>query len=140
MTYTVIDSFTVKTPDGDQTIQAGQIVSLPEEKAAILIKAGKIKPELSEAEQDSFNERASIIEYDAGVQRDQAEDLARHCVRPIPLTYAEPCGKQTPPKGNCKDYSMKLFTPSMDLKPYCLKERKWCYETEAGQRTKAAPG
>lgn len=34
----------MKTPDGDRAIKAGQVIILPADKAAILIKAGKVRP------------------------------------------------------------------------------------------------
>ncbi len=44
MKYLVRESFKVKTSQGEKTIENGQVVSLPEDKAAPLIEAGKIEP------------------------------------------------------------------------------------------------
>lgn len=125
MNYLVVESFKVKN---GHSIEAGKVINITKDKAAILIKAEKIRPELSETGQDSFQERAAIMQHDGGLPQEEAEILSYGCVRPLPLTYAEPCGKQTPPNGYCMAYSMKLYKPSMDLKPFCLKEDRWCWE------------
>jgi|SRR5208283_1986786 len=44
MKYLVHNSFKVKTPQGEKIIQAGQVISLPEDKSAALISSGKIEP------------------------------------------------------------------------------------------------
>lgn len=44
MTYEVVTLFTVKTKEGDLTLNPGQVVTLAEEKAVKLIAEGKLKP------------------------------------------------------------------------------------------------
>jgi len=85
---------------------------------------------LTETEEENFEERLAIMQYDGGLPAEQAEDYAYFCVKSLPLIYAEPCGKETLPAGYCKSYSMKVYTPSMDLQPYCLREQKWCYKVK----------
>ena len=41
--YEVIESFSVKTPEGTKELEKGQIIKLSEQSAGQLIKAGKIK-------------------------------------------------------------------------------------------------
>ncbi len=40
-----------------------------------------------------FEERAAILEYDAGYSREEAERLAREMVKKGPATHDEPPGK-----------------------------------------------
>jgi len=59
MTYKVATLFTVKTKQGDLTLNPGQVVILEEVKAKKLIGEGKLIPLPFEAE--SINERMAIM-------------------------------------------------------------------------------
>ena len=114
------------------TVENARAAALMSDKMpAIDSQESMVGTAIPTAEQrDSFEERAAIMEYDEGLCRDQAEEYAYGCVKPLPLFYAEPCGQQTPPKGACRNYLPKLYKPTMDLQPWCLKQQKWCYEVK----------
>ncbi len=83
MRYQVLDPFKVKTPQGEMQLKAGQVITLPENKAIKLIEAGKINPipetlnDLSPEQRESYEERAGIMQYDGGLSREEAEREAR---------------------------------------------------------------
>jgi hypothetical protein len=102
MKYLVLDSFKVNTPQGEKTIQTGQVIILPEHKAAALIKAGKIRPEITEEQRDSYEERAAIMQHDGGMCQEDAKKYA-WCFSVCMLTLGQralcervkPCPKLT---------------------------------------------
>lgn len=133
MTFKVLSPLTLKTPQGILTLEPGQTINIDERKAAPLVEGGRICPSMTPEEREAFDERSAIMQ-DSGIPQDQAETLARYCVRPIPLTYVDHCEYKTPPGGQCGSYSIKLYLPTMSLKPYCLTHRKWCYEVHRIQQ------
>lgn len=66
MNYQVIRLFTVKTKQGDLTLNPGQVITLVEEKAKKLIQEGKIK--LVEQYEDYFKDTVEKVSqiYQAG--------------------------------------------------------------------------
>ena len=61
MTYEIITPFTVKTKQGNLTLNPGQTITLAEEKAVKLIGEGKIKP-IGEPKHDTLNNLLSYFE------------------------------------------------------------------------------
>lgn len=61
MTYEIITPFTVKTKQGDLTLNPGQTITLAEEKAVKLIGEGKIKP-IGEPKHDTLN-NLNLLSY-----------------------------------------------------------------------------
>ena len=59
MTYKVTTLFTVKTKQGDLTLHPGQVVTLAEEKAQMLIHQGKLVPVFEPV--NDLNERMAIM-------------------------------------------------------------------------------
>ena len=102
MKYLVQNSFKVKTSQGEKVIQSGQVINLPEQKAAVLIEAGKIKAEMTEEQRDSFEERAAIMQHDGGMSREEAKKYA-WCFSVCMLTegQAKLCERAKP----CPKYS-----------------------------------
>ncbi|MBF8277790.1 MAG: hypothetical protein HW390_2863 [Candidatus Brocadiaceae bacterium] len=66
MTYKILTLFTVKTKQGDLTLNPGQVITLVEEKAKKLIQEGKIK--LVEQYEDYFKDTVEKVSqiYQAG--------------------------------------------------------------------------
>ena len=133
MTFRVLSPLTLKTPQGILTLEPGRMIELDERNAAPLVEGGRICPSVTPEEREAFEERSAIMQ-DSGIPQDQAETLARYCVRPIPLAFVESCSLSTPPDGQCGSYSMKLYLPTMSLKPFCLTHRKWCYDVHRPQQ------
>lgn len=79
MRYEVLTPFTVKTATRNIDLTPGQVISLRNDKASILIEAGKlllIQDTLDENTRDTYEERAAIMEYDGGLSRVEAERLS----------------------------------------------------------------
>lgn len=70
MKYTVKEPFTVKTSQGEQVLQAEQVIILPHEAAIRLLNEGRITPE------SAYEERAGIMQFDGGLDRAEAERQA----------------------------------------------------------------
>ena len=82
MTYEIITPFTVKTKQGNLTLNPGQTITLAEEKAVKLIGEGKIKP-IGEPKHDTLNnllsyfeEKGKIRPIDESKQQLEAESLS----------------------------------------------------------------
>ena len=85
MKLLLTNDITIRTKQGTQTLLKGQIITVPDEKADILIEKDKAKPlepitvkdwlkRLSDSERELFEERAAIIMvFDGGIEREQAE-------------------------------------------------------------------
>ena len=84
MKYKVLDSFKVKTTQGEMVLQEGQVINLPDTLAVKLIEKGRVTPleslsvpswldKLSDSEREIFEERSAIMEYDGGLPRELAE-------------------------------------------------------------------
>ena len=79
MRYKVLDTFKAQTTKGEMELQAGQVITLQEDKAIKLIEAGKIKPipetinDLSSEQREAYEERAGIMQYDGGMSKEDAE-------------------------------------------------------------------
>lgn len=79
MRYAILEPITVKKQGQETELQAGQIITLPEDRAIKLIEAGKIKsiPEtlndLSPEQMEGYEERAGIIQHDGGMSKEDAE-------------------------------------------------------------------
>jgi len=82
MTFEVLREFEAETPSGVLKLKEGQKVKLSKEEAIPLVEEGTITPlinvnswleKLSDSEREIFEERAAIMEYDAGMEREQAE-------------------------------------------------------------------
>jgi hypothetical protein len=89
MTYIVLASIAVRTRQGSLIVNTGQVISLPQDKAILLLHQGKIAlpPELQEA----LEERSAIMEHDGGLSREEADKYAwcsqgqaEHCDRVTP--------------------------------------------------------
>ncbi len=110
--------------------------ALSDEKAALstpdTIETEK-DADFTEAERGAFDERTAIMQ-DSGIPEDEARTLAYHSIRPIPLTFVESCERKTPPNGDCRRYTMKLYKPTMSLKQYCKAHKRWCHEVQAEER------
>lgn len=75
MTYEIITPFTVKTKQGDLTLNPGQTIILAEEKAAKLIGEGKIKP-IGEPKHDTLNNLLSYFEEKGKIKNEfESESL-----------------------------------------------------------------
>ena len=75
MTYEIITPFTVKTKQGDLTLNPGQTITLAEEKAVKLIGEGKIKP-IGEPKQDTLNNLLSYFEEKGKIKNEfESESL-----------------------------------------------------------------
>lgn len=75
MRYKILTLFTVKTNQGDLTLNPGQVVTLVEEKAKKLIEQGKLTPVFEPV--DNLNERMAIM----------GEDCAPEEVKPYVTDY-----------------------------------------------------
>ena len=70
MTYEIITPFTVKTKQGNLTLNPGQTITLAEEKAVKLIGEGKIKP-IGEPKHDTLNNLLSYFEEKGKIRADR---------------------------------------------------------------------
>ncbi len=84
MKILMTSDITIKTKKGIKTLNKGQVITVPDEKAKALLDKGKAIPlepitvtdwleRLSESERVIFEERAAIMEYDGKVEREKAE-------------------------------------------------------------------
>ena len=82
MTFEVLKEFEADTPSGNIILREGQKIRLSKEEANSLIEEGMITPavdaiswleKLSDSEREIFEERAAIMEFDGGLEREQAE-------------------------------------------------------------------
>ena len=96
------------------------------EKYAMKFKT--IQAKSPSVQPDPGNERSAILENDGGLSFDLDKDNTYGIVEPLQLIYAEPCGKQTPPKGDCSAFKWKLRPDTRDLNPWCNHSQKWCLE------------
>jgi hypothetical protein len=75
MTYEIITPFTVKTKQGDLTLNPGQTITLAEEKAVKLIGEGKIKP-IGEPKHDTLNNLLSYFDEKGKIKNEfESESL-----------------------------------------------------------------
>lgn len=84
MRYQVVESFRLRTPQGEMGLKPVQIVNLSNTLAIKLIQKGRVTPlepihvtswldKLSDSEREIFEERSAIMEYDGGLPRELAE-------------------------------------------------------------------
>ncbi len=95
MKYQVLEVFKVKTSQREMELQPGQVITLPQDKAIRLLNGGKIIPipnELPEDVKKAYDERAAIMEYDGGLDREEAERQA-WCRTACMLSFPSQWGK-----------------------------------------------
>ncbi len=79
MNLLIKDETKLMTSKGLIILSKGQIINVTEDKAMILIEKGKalsltsMLERLSDSERELFEERAAIIEYDGGLEKERAE-------------------------------------------------------------------